>query len=85
MSAVLGETPSLRVIAYNSAYVGKLPCVNVVASDADTQTTARNSKKTVAQLTAAQTTVGTHKTVMAAPSMTKGLPTIVIAGYSGPE
>ena len=82
MASATDMRPSIRVIAYNAANAGIIPTRNIVTSQ---QTTGIERYKECVQLTAAQALAGIHKTVMAAASVTAGLPSLYIAGYSAPS
>lgn len=76
-----------RVIAFSAKNVGLFPTMNVVTSDVDAGTHAKNQKKQATQASAAVAAANPNlfKTIMAAAATTAGLPTVVIPGYSGPS
>lgn len=70
---------SVRIIAARADQKGKLRTVNI-KTDAK-----RDQHKGHTQLTAAQTQVGIHETVMDSGGQIAGLPTIYVSGYSAPD
>lgn len=76
---------SVRVIA--SASQRGLKTVNIISTAAALAKDIHHSAKQFLQLTAAQTKVGVHQTVMdgSALANTHTFPTIYIAGYTAPN
>lgn len=83
MSTQTDTRPSIRVIAANANDRNIHETVNVISVAPSTED--KKSIKEHVQLTAAQAMVQAHKTVMPTASTVKGLRTIYINGYSGPN
>lgn len=69
---------AVRVVSYASANIGRLRTVNI------TTVQATPKHKEMSQISAAQAT-RQHPTWMDSGGSIKGLPTIYIAGYAGPN
>lgn len=82
MSTPSDTRQSVRVIAASANDKNVHETVNIIAS---VGTDDKKSIKEHVQLTAAQAMVQHHKTVMPTASTVKGLRTIYINGYSGPN
>lgn len=80
--AAVTANKSCRVVAFNAKNVQHLKTVNIVTSVA---LDVHHSIPQFLQLTAAQAMTGVHATFMDGSSSPKGLPTIFISGYSGPN
>lgn len=71
---------SVRVIAFAAANVHHLKTCNIVTAQQ-----AAVPYKEFLQLTAAQAVKGVHPTIMDSGGTVKGLPTVYISGYGGPN
>lgn len=76
------QQKSCRVIAYSAKNIQHMKTVNIVTSLTGD---IHHAIKQFLQLTAAQTQVQQHPTFMDGSASPKDLPTIYIAGYSGPN
>ena len=82
MSTSVDPRPSVRIIAFNSANVSHIKTVNVLAAKPNDP---HHAIKEYLQLTAAQTQVQHHPTLMAAAANTPSLRSIYVNGYTAPN
>jgi hypothetical protein len=80
MASLTDNRKLVRIVAFAAKNEPSLKTVNV----STTAPTSKHQAKECVQLTAAQAMAGQHPTVMAAASLTPGLPTVYVNGYTGP-
>jgi hypothetical protein len=80
MATITDHRKLVRIVAFSKANEPSMRTVNV----STVAPASRHQAKECVQLTAAQTVSGQHPTVMAAASVTSGLPTVYVNGYTGP-
>lgn len=82
MASSVDPRPSVRIVSFSAANVNHLKTVNVLAAKPNDP---HHSIKEYLQLTAAQTLVQHHPTLMAAPALNTSLRSIYVNGYTAPN
>lgn len=82
MSTTVEPRQSVRIVAFNSKNVQHLRTVNILAAKPSDP---HHSIREFLQLTSANSTVGTHRTLMDSAGTVKGVPTIYVNGYTAPN
>jgi hypothetical protein len=75
---------SVRIIAFNAQNVHHIKTANI-STVQNTGGAANHPHREFLQLTAAQAVKGVHPTIMDSGGTVKGLPTLYVAGYGGPN